>query len=42
MSFDDIPEDKEESYPCDACHTGNITQNKDGVWECDTCEWTSD
>ena len=35
MSFDDIPEDKQESYPCKC--GGNITKNKNGNWECDSC-----
>jgi ribosomal protein L37AE/L43A len=37
MSFDDIPEDNEESYPCVNCG-GSITQNIDGDWECNTCD----
>ena len=39
MSFEDIPEDVEESYPCPNCENGNITKNKDGEWECDTCDF---
>lgn len=34
MSFDAIPEDREESYPCEC--GGEIT-NDDGVWSCDKC-----
>lgn len=37
-SFDDIPEDKEESYPCPACEDGNLTENSDGSWSCDNGE----
>jgi Zn-finger protein len=36
MSFDSIPEDRQESFPC-TCG-GNIVKNKDGHWECDTCD----
>lgn len=32
---EDIPEDREESFPCDDCG-GNITLH-DGVWHCDGC-----
>lgn len=34
-TFDDIPEDDQESYPC-SCG-GNIIKEEIGVWECDTC-----
>lgn len=37
MSFDAIPEDKQQSFPCSECESGNIVKNKDGDWECDTC-----
>ncbi len=37
MSFEDIPEDLEESYPCKC--GGNITLNKDGQWVCDDCDF---
>ena len=41
MSFEDIPEDKEESYPCINCNTGEITMNEEcTLWECDKCNWT--
>jgi hypothetical protein len=36
MAFDDIPEDKEPSFPC-ACG-GNI-KKRNGKWECDSCDW---
>ena len=43
MSFDDIPEDKTESYPCPEpdCE-GNITliSNNTACWECDECEFS--
>ncbi len=35
MSFDDIPEDKEPSFPC-ACG-GEIKLKNNGKWECDDC-----
>ena len=37
MSFEDIPEDREESYLCEC--GGNIAKNKDGKWECDECDF---
>lgn len=37
MSFDAIPEDKQQSFPCEECGTGNIVKDKEGDWECDTC-----
>lgn len=39
MSFESIPEDKEESYPCPECEEGNITLAIDGIWECSHCHW---
>lgn len=39
MNFDDIPEDKEESYPCPKCEVGNVILNENGSWECDACDW---
>lgn len=39
MAFDDIPEDREESYPCDC--GGSIAKDKSGVWQCDKCDWTA-
>ena len=35
MAHDDIPEDREESHPCEC--GGSITK-KGVVWECDTCD----
>jgi ribosomal protein L37AE/L43A len=40
MSFDDIPEDREESYPCQC--GGNVTADANNLWTCDKCEWRSD
>ena len=39
MAFDDIPEDREESYPCEC--GGEISQDKDqgGKWQCNKCDW---
>lgn len=38
MPPEDIPEDREEAYPCDMCQHGEITKNKEtGKWECDQC-----
>jgi len=37
MSFDSIPEDKEESYPCPECG-GSVTK-QNNYWECDSCEF---
>lgn len=47
MSFEAIPEDRCESYPCPICGKGNviITSQKPGevtIWECDTCEFTGE
>ena len=33
---EDIPENREQSFPCDC--GGNIT-NEDGIWECDSCNF---
>jgi len=42
MAFDDIPEDREQSFPCEEC-SGEIKKSKNGDWwECDTCDWRSD
>ena len=40
MSFDEIPENLKESYPCPICNNGEVTRNEKGVWECDRCEFT--
>ena len=38
-SFEAIPEDREESFPCDC--GGNITRDPDITtrWSCDNCDW---
>ena len=36
MSFDTIPEDKQEGYPCEC--GGSITKYDD-KWCCDSCEF---
>ena len=36
-SPEDIPEDRELSFPCDDCG-GDITLH-DGVWSCNGCEF---
>jgi ribosomal protein L37AE/L43A len=43
MSFEDIPEDREESYACSKCHFGSVTQNIiTGAWECDKCDFVAE
>lgn len=37
MPPEDIPEDREISYPCDLCG-GSVTKTDD-AWECDTCDF---
>jgi len=39
MSFDTIPEDKKEAFPCPSCEQGNATKDDKHNWSCDTCEW---
>lgn len=41
MCFDDIPEDAEESYPCPEDCGGNVRRDPDGIWCCDTCDWSA-
>ena len=44
MSFDDIPEDSELSFPCPNDCGGNVTEHDNGkgkYWECDNCDWKS-
>jgi len=38
MTFDSIPEDREESYECPKCG-GNVTLQTNGNWECDACDF---
>ncbi len=40
MSFEDIPEDKERSFPCPSCHDGVVVLSE-GVWGCSTCGWNA-
>ena len=38
--FDDIPEDKEESFQCPKCGSGNVTLSPNLMWwECDECDF---
>ena len=41
MSFDDIPEDREQSFPCPTGCGGDVTQDpKQGMqWQCNQCDW---
>lgn len=40
--FDDIPEDRMESFGCKKCHYGSVEQNIiSGRWECGSCDWKS-
>lgn len=42
MSFDDIPEDREETYECPQCTRGSIYfRNTTEQWECDNCEYVA-
>ena len=38
MSFDDIPEDEVETFPCPQC-PGDVTLSRQGIWECDSCDF---
>lgn len=42
MSFGDIPEDRERSYPCpmEGCD-GDVKQDPEQgmMWQCDKCNW---
>lgn len=41
MAFDDIPEDREPSFPCDC--GGNVTLQPNGhTWECDECPFATE
>lgn len=40
MSFEDIPEDLEQSFPCGQECGGSVSKDSDGFWCCDTCDWT--
>lgn len=39
MAFDDIPEDREEVYPCSCEGCEGIVGRIDGIWRCNTCAW---
>ena len=41
MSFEEILEDKEISYPCPNECGGNVVQDKSqgNMWQCDNCDW---
>jgi len=43
MSFEDIPEDKNESYSCpeEFCVGSVAKDSASGHWQCDTCDWSS-
>jgi ribosomal protein L37AE/L43A len=43
MTFDDIPEDRQESHECPTpgCEGSVVLNEDDQTWECDTCPWTS-
>jgi ribosomal protein L37AE/L43A len=39
-TFDGIPEDERELYPCPLCRTGNVAKDEgNGHWECDSCDF---
>lgn len=42
-SFDDIPEDRELSFPCPEGCGGDVTQNilNKKKWRCNNCDWTT-
>ena len=42
MSFDEIPENKIECYPCPACDKGNLCETKKDYWECNNCSFKLD
>lgn len=41
MSFEDIPEDKAQSFPCPEGCGGNVVKDKNqgNLWQCDNCNW---
>lgn len=42
MTFDDIPEDREPTYPCPKCR-GVVAQNIiSGAWECMDCDFKNE
>lgn len=43
MGFDAIPEDREQSFPCPECGSGNVTLQPNLIWwECDECEFAKE
>lgn len=42
-SFESIPEDREPSYPCPECETGNVTRVRgySKEWSCDNCNFAA-
>lgn len=43
MSFDDIPEDRQQEFPCPECSNGSVYFNKEvEQWLCDTCDFSAD
>lgn len=39
MSFDSIPEDKQESFPCPECGGSVTLFDFNNSWECDSCNF---
>lgn len=39
FAFDEIPENKQDAYLCEICD-GDIVKNREGIWECNCCDWT--
>lgn len=40
MSFDEIPENSHEEYPCPDCDNGNVSSDDNGhTWTCDKCDF---
>lgn len=37
MAFDEDPREDVQSFPCDC--GGNIAQDDDKSWHCDSCDW---
>jgi hypothetical protein len=38
---EEIPEDKQEAYPCDYC-AGTVTLRDDGWWTCSICDFEAE
>ena len=39
MSFDDIPEDREETYQCTQCGGNVVLCRTNEQWECESCDF---